>query len=355
MVIKMLKKAYVLAIALAALVAGCGGGGGNHSALLAGRYTVAELSAPNGSSSVSARMIDNQGRIVGCIQDPVTSMAGDTCVWQPGHVVPDVLHGDSLPSGINNNGQGVCFDGGPGLVLNLLDGSTTQLPDIAGGGGEPWPEAINDRGVCVGSCLVSQAGSSSMQYQAVVWDEHGDATALETPDGCIGSSAEDINNSGLIVGEVTTSDGVMHAAIWSADGHLQKVITEPPGFHWSEATHVNDAGEVLVDFDFNSTSGHFTYPGAAVYGPDGSFRLLARPGNRELYTADLNVHGQVAGILDGGSAVVWNPDGSVEQFPSPHVGLFCGATGINDNGVVVGAYGPDAKNCHHAVVWTPIH
>jgi uncharacterized membrane protein len=353
MAVETLKKALVFMFV--ALIAGCGGGGGKGGAVtLSGRYAVAELAAPNDSAGgVIAQLIDNKGTVVGRVMRGLFSGSEYTCTWQPGNPNP-VAHDIAMPCDMNYSGEVVQSVGDPAEVINILSGITRPLQEVAGQTGPCSLEAINDHGACAGSC--NMGTFSDQRNQAVVWDELGVAHQLDMPDGCSDCWASDINNLGQVAGSgLRISDGKEHAVVWAADGHVQKVFTEPAGYHWSNASRINDSGQVLVDFDLDTSSGSFTCPGAALYNWDGAFRLLARPGNRELRASDMNERGQVLGCLDDRTPVVWNPDGSVETLPSPHPGLDYGGCSINDNGVVVGGYGPDENHCYHAVVWTPNH
>lgn len=345
-----MRRAFILALVVAALVSGCGGGGGRGGQLsLDSHYTFAELAPAQGGRSVCAYLINNKGMIAGGADTGVASSDAFPpqwpCVWQPGITSPVAFSDLCLPSDMNESGQAVLADA---TVVDLSDGTSRQLGMVPGAMERPSARAINDHGVCVGSIMKDDG------EKAVIWDERGVACELETPAGYDSCSADDINNRDQVVGSAgRNSDVEGHAVLWSADGHVQKVFSEPKGFHSSRATQINDLGDILVIYDASFDHDHSSCAGAAVYRPDGSYRLLARPENRQSYPFTINNRGQVLGVLDDRIPAIWNPDGSVVRLPSPHEGLEFHVSDINNNGVAVGDYGPDEEHCYHAVVWTP--
>ena len=98
-------------------------------------------------------------------------------------------------------------------------------------------KGINNPGTIVG--YVANAFFSASR--AFTWTPAGGMKLLQDLGGS-GSIAFAINNNGIAVGEASTPSEAIHAVKWSATG----VITDinPPGAGASEATGINDAGDI---------------------------------------------------------------------------------------------------------------
>lgn len=334
-------------LALAVLVSGCGGGGGGKTA---SHYSVAALQIPTPYIDSCANSIDNSGRILGLVH---YALGGYTCIWSSNPPTPTVREGLYIYD-TNESWEGISNEiGRLPYVVNVTTGAEIRTLDLAQGvQGQVGAQAINDSGTCVGSGCNS-IGSS----RAIIWNDDGVSSLLHLPNGYDQSEAIDVNNSGMIAGSVRrSSDEEWRAAVWNSDGTFRLVFPLPPGFHRSLATHINDAGEVLVDLDFEKDNkiNYFTCPGHAVYQPDGYYRLLTRPDDQDFSTSDMNGRGQVVGILSDYRGVLWNPDGSYELLPAFKAGIPSKAQGINDNGVIVGA-SSDGAGHECPLIWTPIN
>lgn len=124
-------------------------------------------------------------------------------------------------------------DGGPQL-LPLLAGATASEA-----------KAINETGQIVGSMTTSSG------TQAVLWDSALQPTALDAP-GYVDSAAVDINNRGQIAGFATRSaDGDLRALRWDGLGASIVALTDPPLISEDDEltgpfpTAINDAGWVV--------------------------------------------------------------------------------------------------------------
>lgn len=98
-------------------------------------------------------------------------------------------------------------------------------------------KGINNAGTIVGY-VAKQSFNGS---RAFTWSSAGGMKALQGLGGT-GGIAFAINNSGIAVGEVSLPNEAIHAVKWSANG----VVTDinPPGAGFSEATAINDAGDI---------------------------------------------------------------------------------------------------------------
>jgi probable HAF family extracellular repeat protein len=98
-------------------------------------------------------------------------------------------------------------------------------------------KGINNAGTIVGYVGTSSFNSS----RGFIWTSTGGMKALQSLGGS-GAIAFAINNNGVAVGEASDPNEAIHAVKWSATG----VITDinPPGAGASEATAINDAGDI---------------------------------------------------------------------------------------------------------------
>lgn len=139
--------------------------------------------------------------------------------------------------------------------------------------------------------------------------------------GSLGGSLtvpEAINANGLIVGVAQNSSGLWQAVSWQANSTIP--ISLGDGSVFSQALGVNNNGIVVGSSNGNAA---FWQPGSTT--PN----YLTTSGNGLAY--DINSIGQMVG-MDNGNAVLWLPGSTT---PITLAGD-AGATGINDNGQIVG-------------------
>lgn len=123
-------------------------------------------------------------------------------------IVQELSNGEGEAYAVNNLGKVVgCWFNGSTLRPTLWDavsGTTTDLGDLGSGG---WPLGINDQGQVVGRAYVT----SKRGYRAFLW-QNGTMVDLNTLAG-LGRGdpemyeAKGINETGHIVGSMTTVDG----------------------------------------------------------------------------------------------------------------------------------------------------
>ena len=143
-------------------------------------------------------------------------------------------------------------------------------------------------------------------------------------------AALDINDSGAIVGYYEDSSGQEHGFIDTA-GHFTPLTD--PGAYWTEATGINNNGEVVGSFA-NSTGAYgFIY--------NGQYVALSVPGSSYTYAQGINDTGVVVGYYDNNNyadAFVYSGAGvPIATFSAP--GAYdTYAMGINNSGWIVGYY-----------------
>jgi probable HAF family extracellular repeat protein len=174
-------------------------------------------------------------------------------------------------------------------------------------------------------------------------------TPLGTPGS--GIQTEGINNNGEIVGLSGGNSAYYHAFSWTSSGGMV-ILPTMNGFNYSEASAVNDSGQVV------GSEGTYV-PGPQPYGPQHAFSYTLGAGMVDLETLPgtvnsvanaVNASGEVVGTsynpaVNGGPSLAfsWTSAGGMVNLGTLPGGLQdTGATGINDNGVIVGTSGGDA-------------
>jgi uncharacterized membrane protein len=168
---------------------------------------------------------------------------------------------------------------------------------------------------------------------AVRWDRRGRISRL--PSDYTTSSAVDINDSGVIAGQVYP--GMYGQAVrWSADGTIT-YLPVPPDASISRAVAISAQGTI---------AGQAYAP--VIGGPEYAVRwklrggvevLDAVPGAHSWSLVGIDDHDQVVGTVTTGTgswAVRWDSSGQVDPLPLPPGGISSGALYVGDQGVVLG-------------------
>ena len=202
--------------------------------------------APKGSAA-SLRGIDKVGHVVG--NSPTAKTYAHAILFDGvetkdlGAFPEDDCGGCSLISyayGMNSKGQVVgssqTGDGGfQGFVWK--DGVMTKLPTL--GGWASGANAINERGVAVGSAVVEETG-----YGHAVIYRKGKVQDLGVLGTGSGSTAWDINNLDVVVGDSTT-DGPNGERPFIYSAGEMKQLPLPANALNGSANRINDAGWVI--------------------------------------------------------------------------------------------------------------
>jgi probable HAF family extracellular repeat protein len=168
--------------------------------------------------------------------------------------------------------------------------------------------------------------------------------------GGLNSQTGGINNNGEIVGTSENSSGYSRAFSWTRSGGMVNLGTLN-GFNESEASGVNDSGQVVGDLANAVTTGNTGPVHAFSYTPSGGMVDLGTlPGTVNSVAMAVNASGEVVGdssshAVTGGSSLAFSwtsAGGMVNLGMLPGGGQDTGATGINDNGVIVGTSANDA-------------
>lgn len=166
------------------------------------------LKKPTKYPLLDSMLIGDNGLIVGRLDD------GDwgpcAVLWQNGKVqiIKDIAGFDAVTA-VSDQGAvvGVCPRANKARGFILRDGVVKYL-DPPKGFNVPTPLSINADGVIAGVC-----SRSSEEPVAVVWDAKRVPKLLESP-GYLGSTADDINDAGVIVGTAIDKKGNPHPVMW---------------------------------------------------------------------------------------------------------------------------------------------
>jgi probable HAF family extracellular repeat protein len=241
-------------------------------------------------------------------------------------VIPLSLGGKGTGAVVHHNS--ITADGKVAGTIDARDGSLhaflydgTKMIDLGTmGGAGSEAHAINQRGQVVGRAY-GQGWSRAFLYDGTMRDlgTFGGADAL----------AADINESGQVTGYATAADGVRHAFVYR-DGLLNLLKT--PGIA-STGWVINGSGQVAGDFQ-NGNSDQLAFFDEAC----GCVRPLGTLGGAESLVYGLNDAGHVIGVSDtaaGQRHAFLYRDGAMKDLGTlGGAGSFAAA--INEAGLVVG-------------------
>lgn len=240
----------------------------------------------------------------------------------------------ALPNDINQAGQvaGRSHDRErTGRAVSWdIDNNISLLPTNLSSEEDDFANAINEVGYVVGQRLRKPA----------LWI---DGVFTPLPGG--GGHANDINDTGLIVGRAFTTLGY-RATIW--DNLQDRLLGFEPEDSLSEATAVNNEGQVVGFYRTGAING-YSAAIPVVWNTDGTADLLGTlPGAvGNTIPFDVNDNGLIAGT-SGNRAVIWQND----QMAS--LGTLGGnsskAHAVNNAGQVVGS-STLSDGTSHAFVW----
>ncbi len=212
----------------------------------------------------------------------------------------------------------------PALWIN---GIFTALP-----GGLGQANDINDTGLIVGRTF-----SNALGYRATVWDNLKNRLLGFEPEGSI-SEATAVNNPGQVVGNFRNASvngfGAATPLIWETDGSASLLGTLPGAIGNSSPKRINDAGQIV------GVSGN-----RAVIWQEGQIASLGTLGGASSQAMAINNASQIVGSASAPDGIthafIWQ-DGvmydlapALEQNCGGAKTCFSRANGINDLGQVV--------------------
>ncbi|MFK4088596.1 hypothetical protein ACI2LF_31070 [Kribbella sp. NPDC020789] len=235
--------------------------------LFAGAVTVlaSTVLAPSGSSAAA-----------------VPDCALDLLPTLPGSIGTTVDAGD--PGGRYQVGRSEDANGNYRLVR-----WTGDQPADLGPLGESVPTGAGYNGDVIGN---APAGDG---WQGWRWRQ-GVRTALPTPAGFAGATAEAINDAGVIAGTAYDADGWnTRAVVWSADNQV-RVLSTPAGFNNVKAADIDFDGTVAgTAEDWDVPNAHLREQKAVRWSPAGVIERVSQSGS----SAKAIFNGQIAADVAG--------------------------------------------------------
>lgn len=202
--------------------------------------------------------------------------------------------------------------------------------------------AINARGVAVGQLFSASGSRGGVRYP------DGRVVSVGVLPGDNWSDASDVNEMGQVIGRSSNdSTGVSRGFIWDRAGGIRPLgslggVADFPA-------SINDRG-VVVGYSSRVPSG-VPYPTTAtLQRPGGALRdlgsALGSPASSAAF--DINSQQQIIGQSDFGP-FLWSPEDGTYFLPLP-AGAYANA--INSNGVIVGSYWNAALGKSQAYRWS---
>ncbi|MFE4973830.1 hypothetical protein ACFRAR_17190 [Kitasatospora sp. NPDC056651] len=201
-------------------------------------------------------------------------------------------------------------------------GTPVALPPLPGDT-ESEAVGVNSSGTAIG---YSYPAGDITSLRAVTWAPDGTVTALDVPAGYVHGSPTRITDSGVVIGRADTPSGLPHALVWNASGAVTDLGS-------GEAKAVNNSGTVV-----GSQGGQ-----AARWAVDGTPLPLAPTALAGTATG-INDQGIVVGYTSDPPPArvqlysqLWNPDGSLRALPPWSSDFpYSSPVSVSDNGFVLG-------------------
>jgi probable HAF family extracellular repeat protein len=314
-----LRRSILAAALLAALAQG---------ALGAPTYTITDL-GDLGESYAIGYAVSDSGLVTG--RGPTAGGYDHAFLWESGVIIDlgtcGVADGASYGTGVNSAGHVAGYFTSPyGQLESVIwhDGSWNAIPGLASSGGSA--QDVNDSDVVVGSST-----APSGYLHAYLWD--GVAHDIGTLGG-LTAQATGINNSNQVTGVSQTASGANHAFLWDDGvmtdlGHL--------GGNVGHGDAINNLGDVAGYSTDSSSVYHATLWQAGAVINLG----VTQPGGYS-YATDLNDGGQVVGMAwypSGDRPFLWEDGSWIDLntlLPAGSPWTLVAAYGINNSGQIVG-------------------
>ena len=256
--------------------------------------------------------------------------------------------------GLNDGGMLVgTYEDGNGVNQGFLVSTPTAVltlsgPSASASATNPFLEInkINNAGVYAGDFEAADAAGTNSPQGFTGSGGSVNPTALPA------SAAYGINNLGVSVGTVLSSDG------FNYHSYRDATPFDVPGYVTSEATGINDAGTIVGQADTDATTG----PTVSYLKTGNAFSFLSLPGTGavDIFATDINNAGAIVGAFDtvaGGPTTGFVDFGGVVSqvlFPSADS---TEVDGINSLGEIVGTYTATDANgniTRHGFIGAPV-
>jgi probable HAF family extracellular repeat protein len=239
---------------------------------------------------------------------------------------------------VNNVGQvaghvdGIVGSWSRAFVWDPNTGMT--LLDLPAGYDGSVAEDVNDAGDVVG--WLKEAGTGV--NRAFRWDPVGGLEVLDTPPSASSSRALALNESGEIVGWVA-EPGIASPARWNPVTGLQLLDKLDPGAVDGQANDINESGQV-VGFSHDAEGRHR----AVLWNEGAAPQELGDLNGDQTYATAINDSGLVVGSTSLGQAFTWTTAAGMLQLPVTLPAEAASAQTVNNPGDVAGGWGGSSLN-----------
>jgi probable HAF family extracellular repeat protein len=296
------------------------------------------------------------------VKQVLKPLSGDTV--SPEGVGP----GDGFGYDVNDAGNVVGFStNGKWAFRATIWVGTTQQYDLGSLDGTPFSDnyayAINNNGIVVGNADYHLGyGGRAFRVQL-----GGTMQNLGVCSGMEGSTANDINDAGVIVGTCTSRTANSKAFVWTSAGGMQ-LLPFPAGVYVraSAANGINNQGAIVGTITPETVTGTVLPTRAVMWTPNGSGGYTLTdlgwlPGGTFSAAMGISDRGRVVGYSNTGNgqpvrAFAWDPREGMQSLGTAAGHTTSEAYRINSDGVVAGTSG--TSSVHNAarwrVSWTPL-
>lgn len=309
------------------------------------------LSLPPGATSGRAEAVSDSATIVGTSSGPPFQFE-TACIWWPAGsitVIPPPPGGDrSYAHAVNSSGTvvGERFTPAVSLPYRWANGVLTEIDPAPFAGGHAWD--ISDSGYITG-----YLGNLAVDSRAFRWKD-GTRELLEPVLGHAASEGRAVNNAGTVVGVSRTYLGpelgyASTPTVWTPTSTFALPLA--PGYGGGACIDINESGIILGELDAPLGGGASRY--LEVLWIDGVAHaladLLSQPFNDTFDSRHINDQGQVLGQF-GGGVILFNPDFPIGDLTHDctvdgadlaqllsHWGVAASVADLNSDGVVDGA------------------